>query len=201
MVNAPGRVNDIASSFAHPHASGIPTTPWTTCARATPSCATSGTQQADRGIPHTPHSRKFSLYGASVADAAYIDAVLDAVESIRSKYIDLIYVAQLADDAKAAYAKKHVDPATASERNGGAHFTYLNTILGTRSFMVGDALSIADIAVFDIVDLHLRILDADMRAAYPALVAHHDRVAAVPGVAKYLASPLRLAKVNGNDLG
>jgi hypothetical protein len=26
-------------------------------------------------------------------------------------------------------------------------------------------------------------------------------VAAVPGVAKYLASPLRMAKVNGNDLG
>ena len=145
--------------------------------------------------------RKYNLYGASIADAARIDAVIEGVESLRAKYIDLIYNAQLANDAKAAYCAKHCSPATISDRNGGAHLSYLEVILGQGPFMVGTSLSIADIAVFDVVDLHLRILDAEVRAAYPGLVTHHARVAAVPGVAKYLASPLRMAKVNGNDLG
>lgn len=146
--------------------------------------------------------RKYNLYGgASIADAAHIDAVIDGVESLRNKYVDLIYGAQLADDAKAAYFAKHCNPATSTERNGGAHFAYLESILAKGPYMVGDSLSIADIAVFDIVDLHLRIFDAEMRAAYPGLTAHHARVTAIPGVAAYLASPLRLPKVNGNDLG
>jgi len=51
------------------------------------------------------------------------------------------------------------------------------------------------------VDLHLRILKAEVEAAYPALAAHHARVAALPGIAAYLASPRRSAKVNGNNLG
>ena len=63
------------------------------------------------------------------------------------------------------------------------------------------ARSMADLAIFDIVDLHLRILKAEVEAAYPALAAHHARVAALPGIAAYLASPRRSAKVNGNNLG
>lgn len=36
---------------------------------------------------------------------------------------------------------------------------------------------------------------------YPLLVAHHARIAELPGVKEYLASPLRLEKVNNNNLG
>jgi hypothetical protein len=36
---------------------------------------------------------------------------------------------------------------------------------------------------------------------YPLLVAHHGRVAALPGIKEYLASPARLDKVNNNNLG
>jgi hypothetical protein len=32
-------------------------------------------------------------------------------------------------------------------------------------------------------------------------VAHHARIAALPGVKEYLASPRREEKVNGNGLG
>lgn len=47
--------------------------------------------------------------------------------------------------------KKHVDPATVRERNGGAHFSYLCGILsrnnGGGGFVVGNGLTIADIQV------------------------------------------------------
>ncbi len=36
---------------------------------------------------------------------------------------------------------------------------------------------------------------------YPELAAHHERIAAVPGIKAYLESPLRLPKVNGNGMG
>ncbi len=39
------------------------------------------------------------------------------------------------------------------------------------------------------------------RSTYPELAAHHDRVAAVPGIKSYLESALRLEKVNNNGLG
>ena len=69
------------------------------------------------------------------------------------------------------------------------------------AFSVGDALTIADIELFDLMDLHERILGDKVQAAYPKLAAVAKAVAAVPGVAAYLASPLRLEKVNGNGLG
>jgi hypothetical protein len=36
---------------------------------------------------------------------------------------------------------------------------------------------------------------------YPLLVAHHGRIAGLPGIKEYLASPARLDKVNNNNLG
>jgi hypothetical protein len=36
---------------------------------------------------------------------------------------------------------------------------------------------------------------------YPLLASHYQRVSRLPGVKEYLASPLRLDKVNGNGLG
>lgn len=90
-------------------------------------------------------------------------------------------------------------------------------------FAVGGRLSIADLLLFDIISLHLnKFGDALKEAsvgrqcpgtsfclppcpshsacplpntqAYPALVAHHDKIAALPAVAAYLASPLRPPK-------
>ena len=46
-----------------------------------------------------------------------------------------------------------------------------------------------------------RIYPEQFDGAYPDLAAHHAKVAAVPGIAAYLASPLRLPKVNNNGLG
>lgn len=107
-----------------------------------------------------------------------------------------------ADEAKAAYWTAHCDPATISSARGGAHFKYIALLVETHGsgWAVGGALSIADAALFNIVDLHVRIFP-DFKAAYPDLAAHHDKFAALPGVKAYLEGPLRQPKVNNNSLG
>lgn len=39
------------------------------------------------------------------------------------------------------------------------------------------------------------------RVQYPLLTAHHKRIAELPGVKEYLASPQRLEKANYNGIG
>lgn len=161
--------------------------------------------QSDAILRHI--GRKYDLYGSGLTEQAFVDMVLLAVEDVRKAYIALIYQSQLAEDAKAAYYKLHIDPNTIHDRNGGAHFKFLENLLernnGGKGFVVGNKLSIADIQLFDLVDLHLRaaLYPTDMQRHYPLLVAHHQRIAAIPNIAKYLSSDRRQPKINGNDLG
>ena len=110
-----------------------------------------------------------------------------------------------AEEAKAAYWTAHFDPATTGGRNGGAHFAYLSHLVakcGSGGWAVGGALSIADILLFDIVDVHQRAFGEDkFAAAYPNLAAVYKQVEAIPGVKAYLESPGRMVKVNNNGLG
>lgn len=148
--------------------------------------------------------RKYDMVGGSLADAARIDMIVDGIEDIKRKYLTLIYSDQLAEEAKKIYWSTHLDPASASARNSGAHFAYISKLVaryGADGWAVGSALSIADILLFDCTDAHLRIYPEEFKAAYPDLVAHYERVAAVPGIKAYLESPLRLEKVNNNGLG
>jgi glutathione S-transferase len=53
-------------------------------------------------------------------------------------------------------------------RNGGAHFEYLETLLASNSggsgFFVGSGLTAADLCVWEIVDLHMRLFKDQMEA-------------------------------------
>jgi len=148
-------------------------------------------------------ARKGGLNGANEKEATAVDMIMEAVESLRVKYGALIYQDQLADAAKAAYYTAHIDPSSQEGRNGGAHFGYLDTLLKASGsgFMVGSGLSAADLCVFDIVDLHVRIFPEQMAKDYPELVGLHARISELPGVKEYLAGPQRMQKINGNDLG
>ena len=74
--------------------------------------------------------------------------LVDGVEDIKRKYLSLIYVDQLAEEKKAEYWGTHADPASAHDRNGGAHFLYLSNLVkrnaGGAGWAVGGALSIAE---------------------------------------------------------
>eukprot|EP00775_Hariotina_reticulata_P013740 gene13740-13861_t len=150
-------------------------------------------------------ARKHDLYGISDKEQAHVDMLIDGVESIRGKYLVLIYQDELKEPAKSTYWKTHGARDNADSRNGGAHFDYLEQYLGRNSdgtgYVVGSNLTAADLCVWEIVDLHLRIFKEEMEPAYPLLVAHHKRIAELPGIKEYLASPARLDKVNNNMLG
>ncbi|GBF92103.1 hypothetical protein Rsub_04450 [Raphidocelis subcapitata] len=150
-------------------------------------------------------ARKHKLYGANEEEMTKVDILLDAVEDLRMKYVPLIYVGKLEPKAKEEYWKTHGDKAGINGRNGGAHFEYLERLLKKAggTWFVGPAPTAADLAVYDIIHLHLRdqLFPEEMKAQYPGLVAHHDRVEALPGVKEYLASPDRLAAPNNNGLG
>jgi glutathione S-transferase P len=148
-----------------------------------------GLVQSNAIIRHL--ARTYNLYGASNVEHAQVDVVLDSVEDMRQKYIRLIYQDRLSDAGKEEYARNL--PAVLEP------FEHLLTKNGGRSF-VGSSLTVADFAVFDILDLHMRIMP-DIIAQFPALSALHQAIAADPNVAAYLKSDKRQSKINGNSLG
>ena len=56
---------------------------------------------------------------------------------------------------------------------------------------VGGQLSVADVYLFDLFDLHRRKFGERVDALFPTLAAHSEKVKALPGVAAYLASDKR----------
>ena len=95
--------------------------------------------------------RKFDMYGSSIEEATKIDMILQGVEDIRMKYVNLIYKQDLKDEAKKEYKDLHLASESLKKNNGGAHFGYLERLLkeneGGSTFIVGKKLSIADIQV------------------------------------------------------
>ena len=66
---------------------------------------------------------------------------------------------------------------------------------GRGAYMVGARLSYVDLSLFQLIEgLRYAFPNAMARAEpdYPGLVALHDKVAALPNIARYLASPRRL---------
>lgn len=62
--------------------------------------------------------------------------------------------------------------------------------------MIGNALTYIDLSLFQIIEGLTYAFPKAMtkrKAEYPALLALHDRVAKRPNIARYLASPRRLA--------
>jgi len=58
-------------------------------------------------------------------------------------------------------------------------------------YFAGSSLSLADIVVFEMLEDLIRPLMPDVFQKFPALVAFHKRMAAVPSIAAYLTSSKR----------
>ena len=104
-------------------------------------------------------ARKHGLYGSDNAEAAQIDILLDGLQD---------FAGQASDEA--AQTK---------------YLPRLERALGGQTFLVGGALSLADVVMFHTLSrLPLEVLP-------PSLAAHANAVAAVPRIAKYLADPTK----------
>lgn len=88
-------------------------------------------------------------------------------------------------------------------RNGGAHIAFLAALVasGSEGHIIAGSLTIADLAIFNILDNHLRIFQAEITEAYPELIKFHQHIAAVPAIRSYLGSEQRLKQNTGNGLG
>ena len=77
----------------------------------------------------------------------------------------MIYQDRLADEAKAAFVATHLDKASAQARNGGAHLAYMAHFLAKSGsgYLVGGGLTMADIVMFDIMDLLNRIFPDSLK--------------------------------------
>lgn len=144
--------------------------------------------------------RKHGLTGSTLKEQAHVDMILDTVEALKPKYIPLIYFGQLNDETKAEYISTRLDPTTAAGSNGGAHFAFVDAMVkkmaGDGPFVLGSKLTVADIAVFDVMEsqIHGMGLGEEFKAKYPALMAHHAAVAALPNIAAFLSSQNRPGK-------
>jgi len=153
--------------------------------------------------------RVHNMYGENLVEQAKIDEVLGAVEDIRKQYAKLIYQDKLGEQQVHDYIALHMDYSAGSTntKNNGAHFAYMQSYLQRNEngggFIVGKKLSIADIQLFDIIDLHLRPCFAqfDFPKHYPLLMAFHDRIAKLPKIAEYLSSDKRHEQLNGIPIG
>jgi glutathione S-transferase len=143
--------------------------------------------------------RQCGMYGFDAWQDAKIDEILSGVESMRLKYLGLVYSAYTTEMLE-AYRKLHVDLEGQTENCQGAHLGFLD-ILVARSetgWAAGtSSVSLADVHVFDIVDTHLKIYPAQVKQNFKHLMAVHERFAQIPAVAAYLVSDKRPEFVNG----
>jgi len=168
--------------------------------------------------------RQTGTYGDksfSLGESAMIDMILDGVQDVHNCYKKLIYaqIGPLDSEEKPvegseiqklvrAYCDEHwaTESAKGKRIDGGAHFSYLEAILGREqeksgksdSFAVGGKLSIADTQLFFLISLHLRPMFAkcvadsagaipEFKAAFPKLFAHYTLMSEIAGVKAFLA--------------
>ncbi|EFJ45062.1 hypothetical protein VOLCADRAFT_94521 [Volvox carteri f. nagariensis] len=130
--------------------------------------------------------KKYDLYGKDIIQAGRVDMVLEAVSELRAKLREVVVVRQLEGSAVQQYIDTVMAPAeklkvSSMQGPGLASLEYLlaKTRFSTAGWLVGEGPSLADFVVFDLVDLHLAQgeLAEPLRNRFPALQAHHSRVA------------------------
>jgi glutathione S-transferase len=142
-------------------------------------------------------ARTHGAYGSSEADMARVDVVMDGAADWRRAYTKLIYTDRLEAAAVAEYKAGPLPTwlgffERLAAAGGGAGF-----------IAVPAACTIADYALFDLIDTQRRVFpDLLDGGATPALAAWFHRMAARPRIAAYFASdPEHRKTANGNGLG
>jgi glutathione S-transferase len=131
-------------------------------------------------------ARTHDLYGETGREHALVDQLLGAYDDIRMETRKLVTTPA---EGRAALRKELVE--STLPRWLGFLDTLLRQNHGGTGFFVGEKVTIADLAIFVLLE---GIRDNKFGAAtdgYPALAAFEARIAARPRIAAYLASPTR----------
>jgi len=120
-----------------------------------------------------------------------VDIAIDGVSDWRRLYSKLVYTDKLAPEAMTEYKTNSV---TLWSQN-------FERYIGSNQFVAGSSCTIADYALFDLVDTQLRTIP-DLLDNTPQLKAWYGRMSERSGIKAYIASnPAHREKANGNGLG
>ena len=102
-----------------------------------------------------------------------------------------------------SYAARVMSLCWVQSRNGGAHLGFLAALVasGSKGHIAAGSFTIADVAVFNILDNHLQIFQKEITDTYPELITFHEKISAMPAIKAYFGSEDRLAQNNANGLG
>jgi len=151
-------------------------------------------------------SKPALLGGDTPLARASVDMLMNSVDDLYLKYIDCVYGQQLSDEGKEKLWAAHYAISSATERNGGAHLSYLVGYLKRSGgpFLCGPSCTIADIFFYFTLEAFCRdqCFGGKVCETYPELSAYMSACAAVPGLKERLADPARAAlDFNGNGQG
>jgi len=135
-------------------------------------------------------ARKTNTYGDNIKEASVIDMILDGEEEWRSKY------------SKVIYGENYEQNMVLYKESIPSHLRTFENVLkknGT-GFFVGNRLSVADIALFDILDIHT-ILKPDCLDNFQPLKSFKKKIEQSSKIDEYLKSNRRRQKVNANGKG
>eukprot|EP01048_Picozoa_sp_COSAG05_P001111 COSAG05_NODE_35_length_27765_cov_221.324719_17_plen_222_part_00 len=132
--------------------------------------------------------RSLDLYGSTPQEMARVDELLDGLEDMRAKTKVLIYGDKLSDDGFKKYASTVLAPPPLPAASTGGSVMAIFEFLVEKAFSSGQdtycasGLTLADIQLFNMVDIHLPLFPVHM-AAFPTLLALHKSVGAIPEIA------------------
>jgi glutathione S-transferase len=131
-------------------------------------------------------ARTHGLQGKSLREAAQCEQALGAFDDVR---LELRKLATVAPEGRAALRQQ------LSSQFLPRWFGYLDRLLqanrGGTGGLVGDSLTVADLALWYLIELCQDNGFGAAVAAYPALVAFAARIGQRPRIAEYLKSPRR----------
>jgi glutathione S-transferase len=147
--------------------------------------------------------RRLGRYGSDEASTTAIDMYLDAVEDLRFAYGMLVYRSGFTTDTQLAEAVRKTEGrgVIAGPTGHVSHFEQALERNTTGAFLVGSDASVADFALFDILDA-ITVVVPDLLAPFPRLAAWFTSMKERPGVKKYIESaPAHRAKASGVAIG
>jgi len=126
--------------------------------------------------------RKHNLYGATNAEKALVDVLIDGVGDLGTNFFKLLSSPEFKGGDKKPLNDQIEKSLTEFEKFKGSH-----------KFMVGDNVTIADFVLFNMLDNFVKPLAPEILKAHGAIEQYRQSIASLKTVAAYLGSSRRPA--------